>query len=53
MTKVQEQCTAMVMSAAFWAAVRGRILTKIADRSSEMVWGEGGEILRQCMTWSR
>jgi hypothetical protein len=25
MTKVQEQCTAMVMSAAFWAAVRGRM----------------------------
>jgi len=25
MTKVQEQCTAMVMSAAFWAAVREKL----------------------------
>jgi hypothetical protein len=25
MTKTQEQCTAMVMSAAFWAAVRERM----------------------------
>lgn len=25
MTKVQEQCTALVMSAAFWAAVRERM----------------------------
>ena len=25
MTKLQEQCTALVMSAAFWAAVRERM----------------------------
>jgi hypothetical protein len=40
MTKVQEQCTAMMRSAAFWAAVRERMSINGKDQPKRLAFPE-------------
>jgi hypothetical protein len=40
MTKVQEQCIAMVMSAAFWAAVREYALSLALGEIRQVIRGQ-------------